>query len=129
MRAGTEGLTKTEQDHRDRRKIEIRKSIEDDEREDVRREGEHHRPAPAEHIGDETGGDLSQVVGHITDGIQQPDLEEGQAVIAEDQQDERFEESQVLEESVKRKTIELHIFFDQFTLPDLCMRKMLIGIT
>ena len=100
VRARAESLAECEENHGERVEGESGEKIKNDERNQVGGECHDHRLAPPEGIGKYAGRDFEDICRHVTDGIEQPDLQKAQPRLAKDEDDEGVEEAQVFEKAV-----------------------------
>jgi hypothetical protein len=81
----------------------------DNERDDIKDKCQDHGPATAECICDNARGDLEKIHSDLPHGIQHPDCKKTKPFLQEEEDEESFEEPEVLEETVKAKTIILYV--------------------
>ena len=81
----------------------------DNERDDIKDKCYDHGPATAECISDNARGDLEKIHSDLPNGIQHPNCKKAKPFFQEEEDEESFEEPEVLEETVKAKTIILYV--------------------
>ena len=110
MRPRAECLPERKQDHCHSVARETGDEVEEGKGEDVERERGDHRLASPVGIGDHPRRDLKQVCSDRADREEHPDLQEREPALTEEEDDERVEETKVLQEPVRAEFAVHHIF-------------------
>jgi len=100
VRAGAESLAEGKKDHGEGVEGKSGEKIKNDEGDQIGGEGHDHCLAATESIGKDAGGDLEDIRRHVSDGVEEADLQEAQPRFTEDENDEGVEKTQVLEKAV-----------------------------
>ena len=113
----TKRLPKSEQDHRQDVDREARKEVEQGKGEKIGTKRCEHRFASPVGIGHHAGGNFKEVYADLTDGEERPNLQERQAHLAKEENEERVKKTKVLQKSVCSELLIHQVFRDRHVSP------------